>query len=495
MQTNYQDAVRNVRRYLAQEAKAKQSALLWAFKIGRTFWWDILGGKSHVRDQNARLKHFANDIGKSPAVLNTYKLFYLGARSENNIRQYPLRKDQYERIGRYLPGEDFISHTLRLQFYGFLTKHDLDEDQLKKALHLANEAVDELPWNPLRKDLERPLQETKIGKKIRLELLVKEEDVPKLIATQKRLISLGEEIWMQTGHKLGFSVTEGGITHATKQPDVMTPDQTFEAMRRERQRGKRIKEIQKSASDASKKWTGERLFHGKAEVLLKDGALFPQRSIAICLTDPPYGPEFYHPWRPHTELKHDSPPSSQKCAELTAHIADIILSRKINMERFAWYSFCPLNAVSIFLPPLLEVFQKHRKDCPYDVLVWDKQLPPKAGGDVHFSLDAEAILYFSIDRPLATTTLAGKKTKLQSRIIREMPVEGFWKPPGLMAQLIHLSTHSEKEVVLDPFCGNGSTGIGAMLAGREFRLVESNAERYKVAEANILGALKTAPAP
>ena len=165
------------------------------------------------------------------------------------------------------------------------------------------------------------------------------------------------------------------------------------------------------------------------------------------------------------------------------------------MERFAWYSFCPLNAVSIFLPPLLEVFQKHRKDCPYDVLVWDKQLPPKAGGDVHFSLDAEAILYFSIDRPLATTTLAGKKTKLQSRIIREMPVEGFWKPPGLMAQLIHLSTHSEKEVVLDPFCGNGSTGIGAMLAGREFRLVESNAERYKVAEANILGALKTAPAP
>ncbi len=66
------------------------------------------------------------------------------------------------------------------------------------------------------------------------------------------------------------------------------------------------------------------------------------------------------------------------------------------------------------------------------------------------------------------------------------------KPVDLMRYLCRLTRTPSGGVVLDPFCGSGSTGVGAMLDGRDFIGVEldpHNAEiaRHRIAEADPVG--------
>lgn len=58
------------------------------------------------------------------------------------------------------------------------------------------------------------------------------------------------------------------------------------------------------------------------------------------------------------------------------------------------------------------------------------------------------------------------------------------KPIKLMAYIIALGSH-QGEIVLDPFCGSGTTGVAAMLMGRKFICVEKDAEFYNIADARL----------
>jgi DNA modification methylase len=58
------------------------------------------------------------------------------------------------------------------------------------------------------------------------------------------------------------------------------------------------------------------------------------------------------------------------------------------------------------------------------------------------------------------------------------------KPINLMAYLCRLIT-PEGGIVLDPFCGSGSTGVAALLEGFRFVGMEMDADYFKIAEARI----------
>ena len=58
------------------------------------------------------------------------------------------------------------------------------------------------------------------------------------------------------------------------------------------------------------------------------------------------------------------------------------------------------------------------------------------------------------------------------------------KPISLMAYLVKIYCPPES-VVLDPFCGSGSTGIGALLEGRAFLGIESEEKYLKISERRI----------
>ena len=58
------------------------------------------------------------------------------------------------------------------------------------------------------------------------------------------------------------------------------------------------------------------------------------------------------------------------------------------------------------------------------------------------------------------------------------------KPIKLMSYLITMGSR-EGDIVLDPFCGSGTTGVAAMLLGRKFICIERKPEYHKIAKARL----------
>jgi site-specific DNA-methyltransferase (adenine-specific) len=59
------------------------------------------------------------------------------------------------------------------------------------------------------------------------------------------------------------------------------------------------------------------------------------------------------------------------------------------------------------------------------------------------------------------------------------------KPLSLMAWLIKLTTNNENQIVLDPFCGSGSTGCACKLLNRNFIGIDIDEHSVSIAKARI----------
>jgi len=64
------------------------------------------------------------------------------------------------------------------------------------------------------------------------------------------------------------------------------------------------------------------------------------------------------------------------------------------------------------------------------------------------------------------------------------------KPISVMAWLIRLIS-KDNDLVLDPFCGSGSTGVACKQLGRNFIGIELNSDYCKIAESRFNAAKKT----
>jgi site-specific DNA-methyltransferase (adenine-specific) len=83
---------------------------------------------------------------------------------------------------------------------------------------------------------------------------------------------------------------------------------------------------------------------------------------------------------------------------------------------------------------------------------------------------------------------SGKMLPSKSEHIKPHKIKGnahpTVKPVKLMAYLIELGCQP-KGIVLDPFCGSGSTLIAAQMLGRKWMGIEIDAEYCKIAEARV----------
>lgn len=69
------------------------------------------------------------------------------------------------------------------------------------------------------------------------------------------------------------------------------------------------------------------------------------------------------------------------------------------------------------------------------------------------------------------------------------------KPLALMRYLARLTKTPTGGVVLDPFMGSGTTGMAAVMEGRDFIGIELNAEYLEIAERRIRDAQAHVPLP
>jgi site-specific DNA-methyltransferase (adenine-specific) len=270
-----------------------------------------------------------------------------------------------------------------------------------------------------------------------------------------------------------------------------------------RERLRRQKRAYGGTTPSLDKSVDARLHRGRCEAVICDRQAFPERSVDVVLTDPPYSDEYYESWKRWTRVEHDAEKDVKKQAALLGTIARLLVQRRIIREQFFWFSFCPLDVVHEFLPPLLRAFEG--EDFVHQVLAWDKGGSTKVEATRTFARQVEAVMYINVGtRPLAMLKREGAEPRLMHSSLLRFPAghkdenNVFWKPVPLLKHLIALATgesqasEARSQVVLDPFAGSGSTGVAAIECGRDFRLIESHPKQYDDCRASVLLALKEA---
>lgn len=117
-----------------------------------------------------------------------------------------------------------------------------------------------------------------------------------------------------------------------------------------------------------------------------------------------------------------------------------------------------------------------------NLVVWDKGRPGLGRG---FRAQHELVLHFTAGEPEYYSLHAGNVLRCDRvhATQREHPTE---KPVDLLRQLLRVCC-PPGGLVLDPFCGSGSTGVAAALEGMRFCGIEREQEHLDTARRRIVG--------
>lgn len=206
------------------------------------------------------------------------------------------------------------------------------------------------------------------------------------------------------------------------------------------------------------------LYHGDCREILPQ--LEPE-SVDLILTDPPYGVSYV------TNMVDKNDPMAQPIVgdEDLNMVRDVLpyLDRILRNDRHIY-----MFGATMRLGENMEAMGEYWK--LKNVLVWDKGLTGTVGDLTSgYGWNWEAIVYATKgSRPL---------NRPRPRCIyrydwnsRRDPVHPMVKPVGLLQWIIHHSSDSG-EMVLDPFCGSGTTLRAAKNLGRQAIGIEYE-ERY-----------------
>ena len=184
----------------------------------------------------------------------------------------------------------------------------------------------------------------------------------------------------------------------------------------------------------------------------------PDKCVDLVVTDPPYGVSFKKKGEPYMIGDHVNP-----MPRLYPEV------HRVLKDDGAIFMFTSMS----YLTESFHQFQTYFK--LHNIIIWDKINPiyPRSKG--HFRLQYEPILYGS----KGLHHLKNKKSGdiIQCRIprgkIRQHPTQ---KPEGVIDKILD-SCLDEKSVVLDPFCGSGTSLVSAKKSDRNFIGIEIS-EKY-----------------
>ena len=191
------------------------------------------------------------------------------------------------------------------------------------------------------------------------------------------------------------------------------------------------------------------LYQGDARTFL---AGLPDRCVDLVLTDPPYvfdrGGTYFRDW--FADLPDEAWP------EVLAECY-----RVLRNDRHA-YLICDRRTEDVFVDAAVSAGFRYLR-----TIIWNKGTP--ALGQGVYRSEHEVVLL------LGKGTRAGNSRKLGDVLTcPRVMTRGHYpteKPVALLKTLIEQSTHTG-EVVLDPFCGSGSTGRAARELGRQALLCD-----------------------
>jgi len=132
-------------------------------------------------------------------------------------------------------------------------------------------------------------------------------------------------------------------------------------------------------------------------------------------------------------------------------------------------------------------------------IIWEKSNPPPNLSCRYFTHSTEIVLWAAKEKkskhyfnyPLMKQLNKGKQMKNVWRINAPSRTEKLHgkhptqKPIKLLNRILLASTKKD-DLVLDPFCGSGTTGIAALELGRKFVGIDTEVEYLELAKARIL---------
>ena len=206
----------------------------------------------------------------------------------------------------------------------------------------------------------------------------------------------------------------------------------------------------------------------------------PDKSVAHVITDPPYEAESHQKGR---RIMNPRTKEVRNAAIVTFAQLDEATRTRIGSEvaRLAtrWMLiFCQIEGAMLWRDSL-------GKDARYiRTMVW-----VKPNGQPQLTGDRPGVGYECITvghGPGASRWNGGGSRgwveyPVEANFSREPRVHETQKPLDLMLRLVELFT-DPGEIILDPFCGSGTTGVAALRLGRRFIGIEKDAKYARVAQ-------------
>ena len=218
-----------------------------------------------------------------------------------------------------------------------------------------------------------------------------------------------------------------------------------------------------------------KLLHGDCLQLLKD---IPDKSIDLVVTDPPYiietsGAGIY---------KQADKRYIRELDAMKDGFSETVLDELCKkMKKINIYFFCSQKQIV----PLLEYFVRQRK-CNWNLLTWHKTNPVPACGNKYLT-DTEFILFF---RERGVKIHGDFKSKFTYYVtpLNQTDKKKFGHPtvkPITIVQNLILNSSEEKDIVLDPFMGSGTTGVACVNTRRQFIGMELDEVYFATAKQRI----------
>lgn len=207
----------------------------------------------------------------------------------------------------------------------------------------------------------------------------------------------------------------------------------------------------------------------------------PDKSVDLIVTDPPYEIDTIG------STKNKISQNFSNCNTQLKNICDGINEEILDefmriMKKPNIYIWCNKKQILQYLKYFVE-----KKNCNFEILVWCKENPtPLCGGN--YLIDKEFCLYFRKGVKLNTkfetakTYFVTKKNKKDKDLFEHPTI----KPLEIIRNLI-INSSNKDDIVLDCFCGSGTTCVACQETGRRFIGMEINKEYYEIANKRING--------
>lgn len=202
------------------------------------------------------------------------------------------------------------------------------------------------------------------------------------------------------------------------------------------------------------------IIYGDSREIIKN---FPDKSIDLIITDPPYGVSFKKKGEPYMVGDHINP---------MPHIYPEL--HRILKDDGAIFCFTSMSYLTEVILPFQTYFKLH------NIIIWDKVNPVYPRSKGHFCLQYEPVLYGSKGLHLLKSKKSGDiiQAKIPRGKIRQHPTQ---KPEHII-DVILSSCEDSKKIVLDPFCGSGTFLVSAKKAGKSYIGIEINKQYIDIAK-------------